>query len=136
MKVNYVWKLTVCPAGVKPLKTKWVFRLKEDETGQQVWYKARLVVKGFPQRPGIDFEDTFAPVARLSTVRVVLAVAVHRGLHVHQMFVQNLEKLGMLECNPAKTPIEKGLQLSRKGNHTAQPYRESLGSLMYQILCV
>ena len=60
MKVNDVWKLMVCPAGVKPLKTKWVFRLKEDETGQQVRYKARLVVKGFLQRPGIDFCEIYS----------------------------------------------------------------------------
>lgn len=68
MKANDVCKMVACPAGVKLLKTKWVFRLKEDEAGRSVRHKARLVVKGFLQRPGIDFEDTFAPVAKLSTV--------------------------------------------------------------------
>ncbi|KXJ79603.1 hypothetical protein RP20_CCG000255 [Aedes albopictus] len=50
--------------------------------------------------------------------------------------VKILEKFGMAECNPSKNPMEKGLQLSRDGNRTSQPYRESLGSLMYQMLCV
>lgn len=277
MMVNAVWKLTTCPASVRPLKTKWVFRLKEDETGRQVRHKARLVVKGFLQRPGIDFEDTYAPVAKLSTVRVVLAVAVNEGFDIHQMDVKTaflhgilkeelymevpdgvqakpgivcklgkslyglkqaprcwnerfnstllklgfrrsnrdyclyvstekgdtmylllyvddllivgrniqtieklkrcladefemtdcgptnfflgmrveynrtrgelklsqeaaalkiLEKYGMTQCNPAKSPMEKGLQLNREGRCTTQPYRESLGSLMYQMLCV
>lgn len=46
------------------------------------------------------------------------------------------EKYGMTQCNPAKSPMEKGLQLNREGRCTTQPYRESLGSLMYQMLCV
>lgn len=277
MDSNNVWKFTKRPDEVKPLKTKWVFRLKENENGQPVRYKARLVVKGFLQRPGIDYEETFAPVARLATVRVVLAVGVHYGFHLHQMDVKTaflhgdlkeelyievpegvlagsntvcklqksiyglkqsprcwnerlnsvllklgftrsrrdyclyslaikddeiflviyvddvlivgrnlstiiqlkqrlskefemsdcgnvkhflgmkfdyhqdigklklsqeanalkiLAKFGMSECNPVKTPMEKGLQLSREGSRTAEPYRELLGSVMYQMLCV
>lgn len=97
MKVNDVWKLTTCPAGVKPLKTKWVFRRKEDETGRQGGHNALLVVKGFLQRPGKDFEDTFAPVAKLCTVPVVLAVAVNNGFHVHQMDVKTACLHGLLK---------------------------------------
>lgn len=55
MKASNVWKMTSCPRGVKPLKSKWVFRVKEDENGQAVRYKARLVAKGFLQRQGVDF---------------------------------------------------------------------------------
>lgn len=97
MRTNNVWKLVACPAGVKPLKSKWVFRLKQNETGQQVRYKARLVVKGFLQRPGIDFEDTFAPVAKLSTVRVILAVAVNQAFHLHTMDVKTAFLHGVLK---------------------------------------
>ncbi|XP_062704500.1 uncharacterized protein LOC134286832 [Aedes albopictus] len=73
MKANNVWKMTSCPRGVKPLKSKWAFRVKEDENGQAVRYKARLIAKGFLQRQGVDFEETYAPVAKLSTIRTVLA---------------------------------------------------------------
>lgn len=277
MEANGVWKMMPCPRGVKPLKSRWIFRVKEDEDGQAVRYKARLVAKGYLQRHGVDFEETYAPVAKLSTVRTVLAVGVHKQFHFHQMDVKTaflhgdlkedifmevpegvetvpnmackllkslyglqqsprcwnekfnsqlvklgfkrsrhnyclytrcdaddelyivlyvddlliagrklesivrlkkqlskvfcmtdcgearhflgmkmvydrkagvlqlsqqahvekvVEKFGLAECNPAKSPMEKGLQLQREGKPTDQPYRELLGSLMYIMLCV
>lgn len=72
----------------KPLKTKWVFRIKPNEDGKPSKYKARLVVKGFLQKYGIDYEETFAPVAKLTTIRIVLAVGVQTGLFFHQMDVK------------------------------------------------
>lgn len=66
-----------CLPGVKHIKTKWVLRLKEDGSNHRVLYKARLVVKGFLQRPEIDCDKTFAHVARLTAARTMLAVSIH-----------------------------------------------------------
>ena len=77
--------LAVHPHNI--LSTKWVFKLKEDENGIVTKYKARLVVKGYEQQKGVDFFDTFSPVARLSSIRTLLSVATKLGMHIHQMDV-------------------------------------------------
>ena len=69
------WTLTTLPAGHKPIGLKWVYKLKKNTEGDVIKHKARLVAKGYVQRQGINFEEVFAPVARLDTVRVILAVA-------------------------------------------------------------
>ena len=97
METNGVWTLTACPDGVRKLKSKWVFRIKEDENGQAVRCKARLVAKGYQQRAGIDYEETYAPVAKLPTVRTVLAVGVQYGFHFHQMDVKTAFLHGKLK---------------------------------------
>jgi hypothetical protein len=68
---------------------KWVFKLKRDETGAIVKHKARLVAHGFIQREGIDFDDTFSPVARMESVRLLLASAAQEGWRVHHMDVKS-----------------------------------------------
>lgn len=88
MDENHVWYFTSCPAGVKPLKSKWIFRVKEDVNGQPVRYKARLVVKGFLQKQGLDYDEIFAPVAKLTTIRIILSAGIHQGFHFHQMDVK------------------------------------------------
>ena len=57
------------PAGCQPIGLKWVFKVKQNKSGEVVRHKARLVAKGFMQREGIDFEEVFAPVARMESVR-------------------------------------------------------------------
>ncbi|WVZ61596.1 hypothetical protein U9M48_011448 [Paspalum notatum var. saurae] len=76
---NKTWTLVDLPKGQRAIGLKWVFKLKKDEHGEVIKHKARLVAKGYVQRQGIDFEEVFAPVARMESVRVVLAVAVHHG---------------------------------------------------------
>lgn len=94
---NHAWRLVRCPAGVVPLKSKWVFRIKPDEHGEPIRYKARLVAKGFQQKPGVDYNETYSPVAKLATIRTVLAVATHRRMHVHQLDVKTAFLYGELE---------------------------------------
>jgi hypothetical protein len=65
---NLTWELADLPRGHSAITLKWVFKLKRDETGAIVKHKARLVACGFVQREGIDFDDTFAPVARMESV--------------------------------------------------------------------
>ncbi len=77
----------VIPAPWTQVLKKRVFKLKKATSAEPERYKARLVIKGFLQRYGMDYSETFAPVARLGSIRIILANAVILGMHVHQMDV-------------------------------------------------
>ena len=77
------------PPKHKAIGLKWVFKIKKDPDGNIVKYKARLVAKGYAQRFGVDFEEVFALVARIETVRVLLALAAQGGWEVHHMDVKS-----------------------------------------------
>ena len=77
MKVNDVWTLVDPLEGVKPIGCKWVFKRKRSVDGKVETYKARLVAKGYHQCYGIDYDETFFPVAMLKFIRIMLAIAVH-----------------------------------------------------------
>jgi hypothetical protein len=68
-----VWELVEPPPNCKPIGTKWVWKNKESENGELVRNKSRLVAQGYSQKEGIDYEKTFAPVARLGAIRILLA---------------------------------------------------------------
>jgi len=76
IKDNGTWVLVDPPVGCRPIGLKWVYKVKRDKCGAIVKYKAPLVACGFVQREGIDFEEVFAPVARIESVRLLLAMAV------------------------------------------------------------
>jgi hypothetical protein len=82
---NGTWELKELPPGHRAIGLKWVYKLKKDAQGAVVKRKARLVAKGYVQRQGVDFEDVFALVARMDSVRLVVALAAHQGWHVHHM---------------------------------------------------
>ena len=84
---NDTWDLTELPAGRKAIGCKWVFKVKYAEEGQVERFKGRLVAKGFLQKHGIDYDETFSPVVRFSSIRTLLAFAISRGMHIHQMDV-------------------------------------------------
>lgn len=79
------WEIVDLPEGRRAIKCKWVFKLKTDETGEVERFKARLVAKGFSQIQGIDYEETFAPVARLESWRYLVALAAHLDWEIHQI---------------------------------------------------
>ena len=94
---NHTWELVDLPAGHRPIGLKWVFKTKRDSDGQIIKHKARLVAKGYVQKAGIDFEEIFAPVTRLETVRLVLALAARNEWEVHHLDVKSAFLNGELQ---------------------------------------
>jgi hypothetical protein len=82
---NSTWELVDLPPGRKAVKSKWVFKLKADGR-----YCGHLVAKGFTQIPGVDFDETFSPVARFESLRMLLALAALEDWHIHQMDVKSV----------------------------------------------
>ena len=98
------------PDGVKPVGYKWVFVRKQNEKGEIVRYKARLVAQGFSQRPGIDYEETYSPVVDATTFRYLISLAVHEGLDLRLMDVVTAYLYGSLE-NVIYMKLPEGLHV-------------------------
>ena len=84
---NSTWKLVKKPEGANVVGSKWAFKIKTDQDGIAKGFKARLCAKGFSQVPGVDYEETFAPVVSATAFRMVFAIAAARGIAVHHMDV-------------------------------------------------
>ncbi|GJZ66018.1 putative ribonuclease H-like domain-containing protein [Tanacetum coccineum] len=100
-----VWTLVDLPKGKRAIGTKWVYRNKKDERGIVVRNKARLVAQGYTQEEGIDYDEVFAPVARIEAIRLFLAYASFMGFIVYQMDVKSAFLYGTIEeevyvCQP------------------------------------
>ena len=85
---NGTWELCDLPPGKRAIGTKWVYKLKRRSDGSIDRYKARFVAKGYAQQHGIDYDETFAPTSRMTTIRSVIALAAHFDWHVHQLDVK------------------------------------------------
>jgi hypothetical protein len=88
-ETNQVWELVEPPPSCKPIGTKWVSKNKEGENGEVVRNKSRLVAEGYSQKDGIDYEKTFAPVAHLEAIRILLDFFVAKGFKLYQMDVES-----------------------------------------------
>ena len=88
LQKNYIFKIVNLPHGKKALKNKLVFKLKKDGSGKVVKHKARLVVKGFQQKKGIDFDEIFSPVVKMTSIRVILGLVAKLNLELEQMDVR------------------------------------------------
>ncbi|GKA02823.1 uncharacterized mitochondrial protein-like protein [Tanacetum coccineum] len=152
-----VWVLVPALDNIKPLTLKWLFKNKHDEENTVIQNKTRLVMRGYRQGEGIDFKESFAPVARMEAIRIFLAYAAHKSfivfqmdvkaafLHVNQspcgIFINQsnyaleiLKKYGMETCDPVGTPIEIKDKLDLDQNGTlvdATKYHSMIGALMY-----
>ncbi|KAK2382392.1 hypothetical protein QL285_069931 [Trifolium repens] len=97
LESNRTWHLVELPPGCKPIGCKWILKKKLKSDGTIDKYKARLVAKGFRQRENIDFFDTFSPVTRITSIRVLISVAAVYNLFIHQMDVKTAFLNGDLE---------------------------------------
>ncbi|GKD33285.1 retrovirus-related pol polyprotein from transposon TNT 1-94 [Tanacetum coccineum] len=100
-----VWVLVPAPDNIKPLTLKWLFKNKHDEENTVIRNKARLVMRGYRQEEGIDFEESFAPVDRMEAIKIFLAYAAHKSFIVFQMDVKTAFLHGTLKedvyvCQP------------------------------------
>jgi hypothetical protein len=94
---NNTWTLTDLPIGRSTITNRWVYRIKRNPDGSVNKYKARLVAKGYSQRKGLDYSETFSPVARFDTIRAFLSVAAHENLKLTQFDVKSAFLHGHLD---------------------------------------
>ncbi|KAM1603271.1 hypothetical protein ACFX1Z_029893 [Malus domestica] len=114
MYQNQVWTLVDPPEGIVPVGNKWVFKRKIGVDGNVETYKARLVAKGYRQREGIDYEETFSPVAMIKSIRILLAIAAYHDYEIWQMDVKTAFLNGYLEEELYMTQPEGFVSKSEK----------------------
>nr|GEV80877.1 hypothetical protein [Tanacetum cinerariifolium] len=134
---NEVWVLVELPSNGKIIGSKWLFKKKTDMDGVVHTYKTRLVAKGYTQTPGINYEETFSPVADIRAIRILIAIAAYYDYEIwqidvktafHNAYLNEEEKLKLSESQRASTPAE----LKRMQNG---PYASAIGSIMYGVRC-
>ena len=94
---NDVWDVVPRPEGTSIVTSKWIYKIKHVADGSIEKHKARFVARGFSQKEGIDYEETFAPVARYTSIRSVLALATVMKWKIHQMDVKTTFLNGVVE---------------------------------------
>lgn len=86
---NGTWSLVRPPLGANIIYCKWIFRVKQHSDGSTDRFIARLVAQGYSQQFGVDYNETFSPVIKPVTIRIVLSFAFSQGWHIHQLDVSN-----------------------------------------------
>ena len=91
------WEIVPRPVGKLVVGSRWIYKVKQAADGSVEKYKARFVARGFSQIEGIDYEETFAPVTRYSSITTILALSAQMGWHIHQMDVNTAFLNGIIE---------------------------------------
>ena len=94
---NDVWEIVPGPEKTSVVTSKWIYKIKHTVDGSIEKYKAKFVARGFSQKEGIDYEETFAPVARYTSIRTILALATVMKWKIHQMDVKTTFLNGVVE---------------------------------------
>jgi hypothetical protein len=97
LDANVIWELMTLPKDKKSIGCKWVYKVKHNANGSMNKYKARLVTKGYAQTYGINYEETYSPIAKMTTIRAIIVMATSKGSSLHQMDVKNVFLYGDLQ---------------------------------------
>ena len=97
MYSNSVWELVDLPEGFRPIGNKWIYKRKKGADGKVETYKARLVAKGYTQKEGVDYEETFSPIAMLKSIQILLSIAASLDYEIWQMDVKTAFLNGHLD---------------------------------------
>jgi Reverse transcriptase (RNA-dependent DNA polymerase) len=124
---NGAWELVEMPSGKNIVSCKWVFKAKQDANGNVVRFKARLVARGFSQAYGVDYFETYAPVAKLATYRTIFALSALEKWEIHGMDVITAYLLGKLDEEIYMTQPEGFVRLGMKRNMVCRLLRSLYG---------
>ncbi len=97
LDANATWELVALLKNKKIIGCKWAYKVKHNVNGSVIRYKTRLVAKGYAQTYGIDYEETYSPIAKMTTVRAIITIAVAKGWSLHQMDVKKVFIHGNLQ---------------------------------------
>ena len=133
LKDNKVWDLTALPPGKKAIGCKWVYKVKTNSDGSFERYKARLVARGFDQKFGLDYDETFCPVVRMESLRTLLALSTQRGMELHQVDVHTAFLNGTLQ---EEVYMKQPTGYERKGEeHLVCRLKKSIYGLKQSPMC-
>ena len=128
---NSAWEIVPRPEGKSVVGSRWIYKVKQAADRSVEKYKERFVARGFSQIEGIDYEETFAPVARYSYIRTVLSLSAQMGWHIHQMDVKTAFLNGIIK-EEVYIEQQEGFEVFSSESHVCR-LKRALYGLMIQI---